>query len=226
MRVRGKNRRFMRKVNNFLAECQTAGRGIIMATKNWKFLVVAILSFLVFGTLLSLLSGGTAGFKLLITTGSLSILGKAFLGLFGVGRTFIDWAVVFFISLLQGVLIGLVALVWKKRKKSAKPNTKSNAKAIKSGQKSQKSAKSTNSDNLQSTGLIAGLAILGTGCPTCGTTLITPVIGAIMGSGGLAIAGTISGVLTLLAVIISFFALKRMGNEAYAIMIEEEFKEV
>ena len=191
----------MRKMNNFLAECKTAGRGILMATKNWKFDVVAAGAFLIFGTLMSLLSSGTAGLKLVLS-GSFSILLKAFLGLFGVGRNFTDWAVVFFVAILQGILIGLVALVWKKRKK-----------------------KSSNSDNLQSTGLAAGLAILGTGCPTCGTTLLTPVIGAIVGSGGLALAGAVSGILTLLAVIVSLFALKRMGQEAYGIMIEEEFKE-
>ncbi len=201
MRVRGKHSRFMRKVNNFKAECETAGRGIILATKNKKFIIVSVSSFLIFGTLMSLLSGGTAGLKLVLS-GSLSVLFKAFLGLFGVGRSFSDWAVVFFIAVLQGVLIGLVALVWKKRKDD-----------------------SSNSDNLQSTGLAAGLAILGTGCPTCGTTLLTPVIGAVVGSGGLAMAGAISSALTALAVIVSFFALKRMGQEAYGIMIKEEFKE-
>lgn len=201
MKSGGKKSRFMRKMNNFLAECKTAGRGILMATKNWKFDVVAAGAFLIFGTLMSLLSSGTAGLKLVLS-GSFSILLKAFLGLFGVGRNFTDWAVVFFVAILQGILIGLVALVWKKRKK-----------------------KSSNSDNLQSTGLAAGLAILGTGCPTCGTTLLTPVIGAIVGSGGLALAGAVSGILTLLAVIVSLFALKRMGQEAYGIMIEEEFKE-
>ena len=201
MRVRGKKNRFMRKVNNFIAECGTAGRGILMATKNWKFLSVFLISFLIFGTMMSLLSSGTAGVKLLLS-GNFSVLYRAFLGLFGVERSFVDWAVVFFVALLQGVLIGLVALVWKKRKK-----------------------RGSNSDNVQSTGLAAGLAILGTGCPTCGTTLLAPVIGAVVGSGGLALAGTISGILTLLAIIVSLFALKRMGQEAYGIMIEEEFKE-
>lgn len=172
-----------------------------MATKNWKFLSVFLISFLIFGTMMSLLSSGTAGVKLLLS-GNFSVLYRAFLGLFGVERSFVDWAVVFFVALLQGVLIGLVALVWKKRKK-----------------------RGSNSDNVQSTGLAAGLAILGTGCPTCGTTLLAPVIGAVVGSGGLALAGTISGILTLLAIIVSLFALKRMGQEAYGIMIEEEFKE-
>lgn len=179
-----------------MAQWQTAVKGVILATRERRFLVAFVIAFLIFGTIMNLLAGGTAGVKLLFN-GSFSVLAKAFLGLFGVGMSFVDWILVFLISLLQGVLIGLLALVWKTRKDSA---------------------------DLQNTGIVAGLAILGTGCPTCGTTLLAPVVGAVVGGGGLAIAGTVSGILTGAAVVVALFALKKLGMEAYGIMISKEKK--
>ena len=73
------------------------------------------------------------------------------------------------------------------------------------------------------TGISAGLAMLGTGCPTCGTALLAPVIGAIF-SGSSAIVGTVSWIVTILAVFIALFSLKKIGEDAYVIMISEEYK--
>ena len=68
----------------------------------------------------------------------------------------------------------------------------------------------------QNSGLIAGLAILSSGCPTCGTALITPVLGMLFSTGGYAIAGTISWIITFLALIVAIFSLRSAGIDAYA----------
>ena len=175
--------------------------GVKLAAKNWKFIVVTVVAFLLFGTLLNLLASGFAAFNLMAAVdfgGKMQIIGNAFLGIFGINKTFLDWAQVFFISLLQGILIGLVALVWRKKR--------------------------TNSTSLQNTGIVAGLAVLGSGCPTCGTSLIAPIVGTIFSSGSYAIAGTISGIITALAIVVALLTFKKVGEEAYVIIVSERYK--
>lgn len=206
-------KKWRRLWQKWLGDWQLAFSGIALAFKKPKFCITAGVTFVIFGTLMSLLSGGTSAFSLMAASdiwGGLEIIGNAFLALFGVGRSFLDWALYFSIALLQGILVGLVALVWKKRKDKA---TKANEKA----------ANTTNSDNLQRSALAAGLAVLGSGCPTCGTTLLAPLIGAISSSGGLALAGTISGILTIASYLIALYSLKRVGREAYIEIINEQY---
>ena len=105
----------------------------------------------------------------------------------------------FTVAILQGILVGLVMFVWKKRKDE-------------------------NKENAQTAGIAAGLAVLGAGCPTCGTTLLTPIIGAIFSGGSYAIAGAISSVITWLAVAIAVLAIKKVGLETYVIIASERFK--
>ncbi|MBR6505513.1 hypothetical protein IKT18_01550 [Candidatus Saccharibacteria bacterium] len=177
-----------------------AGKGILLATKERKFWVGFIIAFLFFGTLMNLLSNGLTKFELMGALGfpkNLRIIAEAIVGIFGVNMIFSNWIFVFFISLLQGILIGLIVLLWNK--------------------------KNRNSENVQKVGIITGLIALGAGCPTCGTTLITPFLGMIFSTGSLAIAGVVSSVVTVLAVVIAILSLKRMGLEMYAIIINEKY---
>lgn len=178
-----------------------AGKGILLAVKEKSFWIAFLISFFVFGVLMNLLSNGFASFELMAVSdfsGTLKIIFDAFLGIFGVGRSFVDWALVFFVAILQGILIGLVVLMWKKKKK-------------------------IDSENLESAGIAAGLAVLGTGCPTCGTALLTPILSAIFSSGS-ALAGTVSGIVTLIAVIIAILSIKKVGEEVYVIIVSEKYK--
>ena len=95
-------------------------------------------------------------------------------------------------------MIGLIVLLWNKKKEQ-------------------------NAENLGSAGIITGLIALGAGCPTCGVTLLTPLIGAFVSTGSLAIAGTISTIVTVLAIIIAVLSLKRLGEEVYVIIINEKY---
>lgn len=181
-----------------------AGKGILLATKEKRFWYGFIPAFLFFGLLMNLLSGGLSKFNLMSTLGfpeNLKIVGNGFLGIFGFQQPFFDWLPIFAISILQGTLIGLIVFLWiKKRENGTK-----------------------NSENIEKAGIITGLIALGAGCPTCGTTLITPLIGAIFSSGGLAVTGTISTIITWLAIIIAILSLKRLGEETYVIIINEKF---
>ena len=187
----------------WLDEFVLAGKGILLATKEKRFLIGFLVAFLFFGTLMNLLAGGFSKFELMGAlgfSGSLKILGDAFIGVFGVNMIFLDWLFVFFVALLQGILIGLIVLLWNKERKG-----------------------DDNSANVETAGIIAGLIALGAGCPTCGATLITPLLGTLFSTGGLAMTGVISGVVTTLAIIIAILSLKRLGLQTYAIIINEKY---
>ncbi len=207
----------------WLDEFVLAGKGVLLAAKKKRFWYGFVPSFIFFGMLINLLSGGTVKFELMAALGfpeSLKILGDAFLSIFGVRQPFLDLLPTFFISLLQGTLIGLIIFLWdKKRDKSAKNSNTSK----KSDNPEKFDNASANSDNLQKAGIITGLIALGAGCPTCGVSLLTPLIGAIFSTGGLAIAGAVSSILTVLAVIIAILSLKRLGEEVYVIIINEKY---
>lgn len=194
-------------------EWKIALSGVALAVSDVRFMATFVLTFVIFGTLMTLLSGGTAAFSLFGAadfSGKLKIITDGFLGLFGVGRNFWDWALTFLVTLLQSILIGLVALVWRRRRHN---------------QKSQVVAVAANSDNVQNAGLAAGLAVLGTGCPTCGTTLIAPLIGTLFSTSSYALASVISSILTVAAVLIALFALKRIGQDAYALITSEHYQQ-
>ena len=185
----------------WLDEFVLAGKGIILATNEKRFWCGFIPSFVLFGILMNLLQGGFSKFELMGALGfpeSFKIIWSSFIAIFGVNQPFLDWLPIFAISLLQGILIGLIALLWKKKNDQ-------------------------NSANLERAGLITGLIALGAGCPTCGTTLLTPLLGAIFSTGSLAIAGTISTIVTILAIIIAILSLKRLGEEVYVTIINEKY---
>lgn len=187
----------------WLDEFALAGKGILFAVKEKRFLIGFFVSFLFFGTLMNLLAGGFSKFELMGALGfpeSLKIIWSAFLGVFGVNMPFLDWLFVFFIAFLQGILIGLIVLIWNKKRSG-----------------------DDNSANVEKAGIITGLIALGAGCPTCGTTLITPLLGTIFSTGSLAAAGVISSVVTVLAIVVAIFSLKRIGVETYAIIMNEKY---
>ena len=187
----------------WLDEFVLAGKGILLATKEKRFWFGFVPSFLFFGLLMNLLAGGFAKFELMGALGfpkGFKIIWDSFIAVFGVGQVFLDWLPIFTISVLQGVLIGLIVLLWNKKREQ-------------------------NAGNLEKAGIVTGLIALGAGCPTCGTTLLTPLLGTLFSTGGLAVTGAVSTVVTWLAIIIAVLALKRLGEETYVIIINEKYLE-
>ncbi len=191
----------------WLDEFVLAGKGILLAMRERRFWVGFVIAFLFFGTLINLLAGGFSKFQLMGAVGlggSMKIILDAMLGVFGYKMIVTEWIPVFFLSLLQGILIGLIVLLWHKKRVT-------------------KNGDSSNSANVEKAGIITGLIALGAGCPTCGTTLLTPLLGALFSTGGLAMVGVISGVVTALAIIIAILSLKRLGEETYVIIVNEKY---
>ena len=172
--------------------------GLLLATKKKHFWLGFVPTFCIFGTLLNLLSGGFAAFNLIGVLGfpdGLKVIWDAFLQTFGINRNFIDWLGIFLLALLQGLLIGLLVVVIKHSKTGT-----------------------DNSASVQNSGIVAILAILGSGCPTCGTALLTPILTTIFGS-GVALTGTVSAVVTWLALLLALFTIKKLGYNAYVAII-------
>lgn len=193
----------------WLDEFVLAGKGILLATKEVRFWVGFTIAFLFFGTLMNLLSGGFSKFELMGALGfaeSMKIIGGALLNVFGVKMIFLEWLPIFLLALMQGTLIGLIVLLWHKKRVSKTDST-------------------SNSANVEKAGIITGLIALGAGCPTCGTTLLTPLLGTMFSSGSIAMAGVLSNIATVAAVIIAILSLKRIGEETYVIMINEKYLE-
>ena len=204
------------KLTKWGDEVKMAAEGVVLSTRSWKFWVVFVVVLVFFGTLLSMLSGGLGAFNLFFASdfgGKMQIIGDAFLSFFGKDRYFLDFLQNFVIAFLQAVLIAMIALVYKKRKRSAKERKKNGKQG------------DGKSEAISNAGIAAGLALLGSGCPTCGTTLITPILAGIFSSSGYAIAGTVSGIITFAAIILLLWSLKRVGMEAYAIIIDEKWRE-
>ena len=206
--VRPRKRRF-----NWRKWCDgfaLAGKGILLATREPRFWIGFSIAFLFFGTLMNLLSGGFSKFELMWASGfsgSMKIIGDAFIGVFGINMIVTEWLPVFSLAVLQGVLIGLIVLLWDKKRIGKNAGDVANA------------------ANVEKAGIITGLIALGAGCPTCGTTLLTPLLGTIFASGGMAVAGVVSSIVTIAAVLIAVLSLKRIGEETYVIIINDKYME-
>lgn len=200
------------KIKRWLDECHLALSGIVLATRSRSFLLGFIISFIVFGTLMNLLASSSASLSLFWVTdfgGKVDIVWRAFIGIFGFGRNFWDWLLLFVVTLLQSILIGLVVLVWQKRRRS---------------KKAQVAASAANANNVQHASIAAGLAVLGSGCPTCGTTLLMPLLGTLFSTSSYILASVISGLLTAFAIILALWSIKRLGNDAYAMITSEKYQ--
>lgn len=176
-------------------------RGILLSTKSGRFWAFFVPVFLIFGTLLNLLSGGLAAFNLMGASdfgGKMKIVLDGMLGLFGISKNFLDWLLIFLVAVLQATLIGVIAVIWKYNKERA--------------------------ESLQNSGIAAGLAILGSGCPTCGTALLTPILATIFSSGSYMIAEVVSGIITLLAILVSVLTLRKLGLTAYGLITAKNNK--
>lgn len=195
-----------RKGAKYLDGFILAGKGIALATKRPSFNLTAIVTSIVFGMILHFFSTGLNNWDLFWQVDSLEkikLLGKMFTYFWGVSQAFLDWLVIFSIALLQGVLVGLLVLLRQEKKIFQ--------------------AEELN-DNIQNVGLVAGLALLGSGCPTCGTVFLAPLLGTIFSSGGYAIAGKMASWLTTISFLVALVSLRKLGMDTYAIMVSNRRK--
>jgi threonine/homoserine efflux transporter RhtA len=80
--------------------------------------------------------------------------------------------------------------------------------------------------NGASAGSIASiLAFVTLGCPTCGMTLLTPLLTMVAGTGAIALAERLGIILSIVAFVLLFFTLVQLGYQIFVNVSAERAKE-
>jgi hypothetical protein len=177
-----------------------AWRGIGYVMRRPRYLVLAGLVAILFAFILTLTANGTTDLRLLFSGLSigdtLHVVGGIFV------RTVtnlpsITGILTWLLAICQGVLIALLIF-------NMQANRKLDDRAV-----------------LDSS-FASILAILGAGCPTCGTSLLMPVLTAVFSSAAYTALGVIINVILLIAFILVLMALRRLGFLSHLIMSREQ----
>jgi hypothetical protein len=177
-------------LRRWLKRWRVAGGGIGQVLRRPKYLVFALIIAGIFVIILSLLSVGTTDIALIFGpgldyAGRLQVLG-ANLGGFFVNLLSPANFLILLLSLAQGVLFALIIFYAKYQKR------------------------------LDDRGVLGGsaagiLALIAAGCPTCGTSLLMPVLTALFSSAAYTIFASLSLLVMVIAFIFVLFSLRRLG---------------
>ncbi|MDR0951243.1 MAG: hypothetical protein LBM13_06435 [Candidatus Ancillula sp.] len=80
---------------------------------------------------------------------------------------------------------------------------------------SRKLVNQTDAKSMSGSGISALVITLGLGCPACGTSLLAPLLVAIFASAGLAVLNTIGTIVVILAIVLCFWSIRRLGLIIY-----------
>ena len=108
---------------------------------------------------------------------------------------------IIFMSILQALTIMLLIFTWKNREKD----------------------RAIDGASTGSIGAIFGFVALG--CPTCGVSILTPILTAIAGTGAMAAAEGISHILIVLAFILLIYTVIKLGYASFIAIGAKKYKE-
>ncbi len=178
--------------------------GVGMLLKRPKYLAVFIVSLLIFLYILTFFKNGTSNWALLwsgVSFGTkMGILGRVFGDMFS---NFTDWygILIILMSLLQAITIMLLVFTWRNREKDH------------------------TLDGASTGGIGALLGFIALGCPTCGVSILTPLLTAIAGTGAMAAAEGVSRVLIVLAFILLIYTVIKLGYVSFVTISAKKYKE-
>jgi len=169
-----------------------------------KYLICFIVSLFLFLYILSFFKSGN-GNLLLLFSGipfgmKMELLGRVALDML---NNFTDWygLLIIALSILQALTIMLLVFAWRHREKEHAIDGASTG----------------------SIGAIFGFVALG--CPTCGVSLLAPLLTAIAGTGAMAAAEGVSRVLIILAFILLFYTVIKLGYISFITIGSKKYKE-
>jgi hypothetical protein len=177
-----------------------AAAGALYVLGRPRYLIFAAIVALLFAYILTFTTGGTTNLELLLSNLSFSdklavlaaVLGKTFTSVPSLVGAF-----VWLLSLAQGVLISMLIFHFRHAKK-------------------------VDDSALMNSSLASFFAILGAGCPTCGTSLLMPLLTAVFSSAAYTILNSISVIIMVVAFVLVLFALRRLGFLCYTIKSRAE----
>lgn len=172
--------------------------------KQPRYLVSFLVSLFVFLYILSFFKDGASNWLLLCSSlpfvDKLGVLGRAMMKIF---ENFADiyGVLIIFMSILQALTVMLLIFTWKHREKD----------------------QAIDGASTGSIGAIFGFIALG--CPTCGLSLLTPILTAIAGTGAVAAAEGVSRTLIVLAFILLVYTVIKLGYVSFITISTNKYKE-
>ena len=193
-----KKKSIKRKLSDFWESfCDRVKCTLVAIYELWhnpKYLSCFVISFLLFLFVLSFFKDGDSNWQLLWSglafDRKLAMLGQVCLSIL---TNFISWSglVIVLMSLLQALVVMLLVFAWRHRQKES---------VI---------------DGASTGGIGAIFGFIALGCPSCGVGLLTPILTTIAGAGAMAMAETVSNIFTILALILLFYTVIKLGYINY-----------
>jgi uncharacterized membrane protein HdeD (DUF308 family) len=200
--------KFQRKLKNlfetFVDRCKFAVIGYKYLLSRPRYIIAMVISFLIFLYILSQLQNSGANWQLLwsgLDFGTkMQIFGKT---LFSMLENFTSLlgVLIVILALMQSLCVAGIVFAIRHRQKD-------------------------DALNGASTGSIASiLAFITLGCPTCGMTLLTPLLTMIAGTSAVALAEKLGIILSVVAFALLFFTLVQLGYQIFVNVSAERAKE-
>ena len=155
-----------------------------------KYLVCFIVTLLIFLFVLNFFKDGDGNWQLICSGLPLErkfeVLGRVCISVLTGLATWYGLSILL-MSALQALVIILLIFAWRHRQKDSVL------------------------DGASTGGIGAIFGFIALGCPSCGVGLLTPILTTLAGAGAMAMAETISGIFTILAFLLLFFTVIRLG---------------
>lgn len=178
------------------------GTGFCLSRK--KYLVAFILGSFGFLYFLTFFQSGNSNLQLLFShleaEQKIELLGRVFVGCF---QNFLslDGLMLVLLALLQGLAITLMVYTWRHKEKDTVFSTASTSTVA------------------------SALGFVALGCPSCGISLLTPILSAIAGASAGLLAERVNIILTLVAYGLLFYSICKLGYLVFVIVTAAKYKE-
>ena len=188
---------------SIIDQIKMCGAGIAGVMKDWHYVSIWLLCTFVFAYLLTFFKDGAGKTSLLF--GSLEFGDKIWIltsnlqGMLANFTTIYGWFIVL-ASIMQGLAISL--LVFNYRHKQEDLGSEASA-----------------------SGFGVLLSFLALGCPSCGVSMLTPLIMTILGAGALALVDVVGKILMVVVFILLAYAIIKLGNLSYITLSAKKYKE-
>lgn len=173
--------------------------GCLRVLIKWPYLLLALLTIIIFGAFFGVLAIGSSEWNLLTSSlpikDKLDILTQACIRFFSQVPSVYD-AMLVAVVVLQGITIALLAYTLNQQRKSKKEQDKSS------------------SARVRETTAASFIATLGLGCSACGTSLIIPLLSLLSTSA--IFLGAITTVIVVVALLLLLHSSWQMGYQAFA----------
>lgn len=178
------------------------GTGFCFSQK--KYLASFILLSFAFLYFLTFFQSGNSNLHLLFSgidaDQKIELLGKVFIDCFHNFLSFYGLSIIF-LALLQGLAVTLMVYTWRHKKKDETLSTASTSTVA------------------------SALGFVALGCPSCGISLLTPILSAIAGASASLLAERVNVVLTLVAYGLLLFSICKLGYLVFVITSAAKYKE-